>query len=208
MGLINPTMPVVGQDHATEDPKTRNALIAIRNEINGNLDAANVEAGAVIASKLSDALAKVLGVDNGVVDGRGFAEVATSQTYGSTSYGDLATVGPTVSIDVPSNGFVLAYIEASMTPTATGAALIGLYEATDFATPITLLTRAANAGVATLVTEPGGQGVQKSVAVGGFVVIPATAGKRTYTLKYARFGGSGSVTYASRKLWVIGGGPA
>lgn len=211
MGLINPTMPVVGQPHSTEDPKVRNALIAIRNEINGNLDAANLEDGAVTAAKVSNELAKVLGIDNGPTNGRGFAEVATSQTYASGTYGDLATVGPSVTVDVPSNGFVLAYVECALTPGVSpsgGGALVGIREPTDHASTVTVLTRAIDAGTATLVSAAGsGSGVVKSANPGGLVILPASAGTRTYTLKYARYLGSGNVSFANRKLWVIAGGP-
>jgi hypothetical protein len=202
-------MPVVGSPHASEDPKIRNALIALRNTINGNLDADNLANGAVTADKLADALAKALGIDNAAVDGRGFSQVATSQSTSSASYVDLGTAGPSVSIDVPADGFVAVYAEATLTPSSTGAAIVGLQEATDLATPKTILTLGANLSAQTLATDPGTiTGVDKSVTPGGLLLIPATAGRRTYKLQYARFAGSGNVTFANRKLWVIGGGPA
>lgn len=210
MGHVNPIMPVVGQPHASEDPKIRNALIALRNVINGNIDQDNLADGAVTSDKLAGALAKALGVNNTTVDGRGHAAVATSQSTSSSSFTDLATVGPQVSIDVPSDGFVLLYAEVTMTPSANGSAIVGIHEATDNPTPRLILTQAPGAGTQARATDPGsGGGVVLGAggAPGGFLVLPATAGRRTYKMQYHRSGGTGDVTFADRKLWVIGGGP-
>ena len=113
MPAINPTMPVVGSPHSTEDPKIRAALIAIRNAINGNLDMDNWTLGSVEASNLDDDLAAALGINNGSNVGRGYSTVATSQSTTSSSYTDLGTAGPSVTVDVPATGFVMEIGRAS-----------------------------------------------------------------------------------------------
>jgi hypothetical protein len=49
--IVNPTLPTPGQANATEDPDLRNALIAIRDAMNGGLDATNLLAGAITDAK-------------------------------------------------------------------------------------------------------------------------------------------------------------
>lgn len=204
MPEINPTIPVVGFPHTTEDPKTRAALITIRNAINGNLDMDNWTPGSVEASSLDDDLAKSVGIDNGSVSGRDYDFVATSQGTTSSSYTDLATAGPSITLDVPTDGFVLLYAEASITGPSTGSSIVGIYEATDFPSSQLVLLQLAGAS-GTRKTVPGS--ISGTDTVGGFITLPATAGSRTYTLKYARYLGTGTATFASRKLWGMVGGP-
>lgn len=204
MGQISPAIPAIDELNSTADPKIRNALITIRNEINGRLNSDNWEPGSIQAINFSDDLAKLLGIDNGSVDGRGYAAVATSQTTSSTSFADLATVGPQVTVNVPANGIVAVYAEATINPGSGGAALVGLHEPTDQPSAIPILNGLNADGTKTRATVPGSiDGVDKATARGAFLHVPATAGARTYTLKYARVGGSGNVTYSNRKLWVI-----
>lgn len=55
MGTINPSIPTVGQPNSTEDVDIRDGMTTIRDEINGNLDNANIKNAANIAgSKLAD----------------------------------------------------------------------------------------------------------------------------------------------------------
>lgn len=56
MGTINPAIPTVGQPNSTEDVDVRDSLTTIRDEINGNLDNANIKSAANIdGSKLASA---------------------------------------------------------------------------------------------------------------------------------------------------------
>lgn len=208
MPYLTYNIPSVGAPHSTEDPKTRAALGAIKDLFNGNLDDENLADGAVTSAKIADALAEALGINNGTVDGRGYHAVATAQSTSSTSATDLSTVGPTVTVDVPTNGFVYVYAEATLNPASSGgAAIVALYEATDVASVVAIMSNNTGSS-ATFATVPGSTaGVIKASAAGGFLQIPATAGTRTYKLQYARFGGSGNVTFSDRKLWVIAGGP-
>ena len=203
---LNINLPQVGVPHSTEDPKTRAALVSIKNLFNGQLDDENLADGSVTANKLADALAESLGINKTGNAGRAYAAVATSQSTSSASPTDLSTVGPSVTVDVPANGFVYVYAEATLNPASSGgAAIVSLYEATDVANIAILNKTGASA---TFATVPGStMGADKSIAAGGFLQLPATAGSRTYKLQYQRFGGSGNVTFSNRKLWVIAGGP-
>lgn len=56
MGTINPAIPTIGQPNSTEDVDVRDSLTTIRDEINGNLDNANIKSAANIdGSKLASA---------------------------------------------------------------------------------------------------------------------------------------------------------
>jgi len=46
MSLLNLILPIINQPDSTEDPKVNNALIAIQNWANGNVDFSNFAAGA------------------------------------------------------------------------------------------------------------------------------------------------------------------
>src|SRR5437870_2469617 len=59
-----------------------------------------------------------------------YAEVLTEETTTSTSATDLATPGPSLSVDVPPNAMVMIYIEVEL-KTSSGTVAISLYEATD-----------------------------------------------------------------------------
>lgn len=207
MPLLTYNSPVVGSPHSTEDPKVRAALVAIKDLFNGNLDADNLANDAVTGPKLADALAEALGLNKTGNAGRDYVAVATSESTSSSSYTDLSTVGPSVTVDVPADGWVTLFVQCTVTPSSAGIASVGLYEATDYSTPLDVLAAAANSGAQTRVCVPGStEGVNpSSQGPGGFIQLPATAGSRTYTLKYKS--ASGSATFANRKLWVIAGGP-
>lgn len=197
-------LPQVRSPHSTEDPKVRTALSNIKDLFNGNLDADNLAAGAVTATKVGDSLSAALGINNGSNAGRDYATVATSQSTTSSAYADLSTAGPSVTVEVPSDGWVDLYVQCSVTGPTTGSSLVGIYEATDFSSSLTVLLQLAGSS-GTLRSAPGSS--TGSSGVGGWITVPATAGERTYTLKYARFAGSGNATFADRKLWAIARGP-
>lgn len=48
MGLISPTTPTIGAARGDEEVDVRSAIIALLNEFNGNIDNANIKAGAAI----------------------------------------------------------------------------------------------------------------------------------------------------------------
>ena len=199
-------LPAVGAPHSTEDPKVRTALSDLKTLLNGNLDSENLADGAVTADKFADALAEQLGILTSTTNGRGYDAVATEETRTSTSYGDLSTAGPSVSIDVPANGFVYIYAEADIKCSG-HSGYIGLYEATDYGTSQQIM-EVNSASYVERASVPGSSGgTTRSTNLSGFLQVPATTGARTYTLKYKTDSG-GTAYFKNRKLWVIGGGPA
>jgi hypothetical protein len=56
MGLISPTLPTAGSPRGSEEVDTINALQAIVTELNGLLDAANIEDGSITAVELATAV--------------------------------------------------------------------------------------------------------------------------------------------------------
>lgn len=200
------TIPTVGAPHSTEDPKVRTALSDLKTLLNGNLDSENLADGAITADKIADALAEQLGILTSTTNGRGYDAVATEESTTSTSYTDLSTAGPSVSIDVPANGFVYVYAEADIKCDGYSG-YVGLYEATDYASAQAIM-EVNSATYVERASAPGSSGgTTRSTNLSGFIQVPATQGARTYTMKY-KVDSSGTAYFKNRKLWVIGGGPA
>lgn len=89
MALINPTIPTLGDFNATEDPDIRSSLITIRDEINGNLDNANIKpAAGIVPSKIANQTAGQLLIANasGVITG---TAVTGDVTIGSTGFAQI-----------------------------------------------------------------------------------------------------------------------
>ena len=90
MGLINPAIPTVGDNNSTEDPDIRNGMITIRDEINGNIDNANIKAAAqILPAKLQDQTAGKLLLANssGVITATTLTGDVTSDSSGVTTIG-------------------------------------------------------------------------------------------------------------------------
>lgn len=139
---------------------------------------------------------------------RDYATVATAETTASTSWTDLATPGPSVTITVPSNALVLIGIEVASLNDAGSLNQVGVYESTDFA--ITgVADRSETTGYSgTSFQSPQGPGFTATVTTtytdppfSKIAMIPATAGSRTYTLKYATK--TGTATFKNRKIWAL-----
>lgn len=212
MAQINPTLPSIGQPNATEDPDLLSCLTQILAEFNGNIDASNLKAAAGILGtqlastaaldNLGTAIAEALGLNVGSTIRSDYAEVLTSQATGSAGPTDLATVGPTCAVTVPTNGFVAVYASAEINPTGGGEnGTVYLVEATDIPAGVAILSSAV-AGFNFRVTSPSGFGVAAIPQQGGFLIFPATAGLRTFKLQYGRVGGAVSSDFRNRKLWV------
>jgi hypothetical protein len=138
---------------------------------------------------------------------RDYATVATAETTASTTWADLATPGPSVTITVPSNSLVLIGIEVAMLNSTSDNNFVGVYEATDF--PISgAPDLSETTGDSGITTSPQGPGLVATVTTSyttlpfsKIAMIPATAGSRTYTLKYAVIGGT--ATFKDRKIWAL-----
>lgn len=125
---------------------------------------------------------------------RAHAVVATEQATTSNAYANLATVGPSVTLDVPANALVLFVAQADIkfSPGAGGGlqfAVMGIHEATDVAAPASC-GQGSDSSYLTVVTGPDIPGKR-----------PVTPGTRTYTLRYMAYTG-GTATFRNRKLWA------
>lgn len=130
---------------------------------------------------------------------REYAQVLTSQSTSSTTVTDLATVGPTVTLEVPANGLVALLAEVTLTPSGASTGFVYLQEPTDFSAGIQII----NATAGTRQSLPGSSSGQGAGSIpGGPILLRATAGTRTYKLRYAMAPGGTSMAFSARKLWA------
>lgn len=113
------------------------------------------------------------------------ATVNTAQTTVSTTYADLTTVGPSVTLTVPASGAVMVTLTAAVTPTNNNSAFVGL--AIDGTVP-------ANDNQALAMTSTFGQ----STAT---YRVTTTAGSHTFKAVYRVTGGA-AATFAARNIVV------
>jgi hypothetical protein len=126
---------------------------------------------------------------------RGYAEVLTAQSRNNVTPGDLATVGPSVTLTVPTNALVMVMAQITV---GAGAFDINVFLAEDGAEIGHLFT---DTGSVTLYSAPGDD-IGDGVILRGNAtpsLFPASAGSHTYKLTYST---SGSMTFSNRKLWV------
>jgi hypothetical protein len=121
--------------------------------------------------------------------------VATSQTTASTTYTDLATVGPSVTVTIPASGKALVTVTGSLT-NATNAAQSNMGFAITGAT-----TQAASDTQALVVKNGGAQAilVQGSAT---FFISGLNTGSTTFTAKY-RVSASSTGTFVNRSIIVV-----
>ena len=205
----NVTLPITSRT-SSDDNDFQDVLDndeAIVNVVNGNIASTNLADGSVTTAKIadgavtSDKLAGSIGTGDATA---GFDDVATEETTTSTSYTDLSTAGPSVTITVPTNGFVKVFAEVQM-KTSAGTCRVGLYEATDLSTPADILASTAT-DYETRRTTPSVDTGLTTITRAGSLDFPATAGSRTYTLKYKT--SSGTASFKARKLWVVAFDPS
>jgi hypothetical protein len=193
MGIINPTIPTIGDPNSSEDSDIRQAIIDIVTAINGNLDSTNVN-----ISSIASALSALGGIS---ITGD-YSEVLTEQTTTSTTWTDLATVGPSVTVNATTNGLLLVGTSVGILNTTGGiSAYVGVNVTTDRVISGTTPASLTDERYGEIILERH-DNVYSALDVTGFKVIPITAGSRTVSLKYARPTG-GTATYKNRKLWVL-----
>lgn len=117
--------------------------------------------------------------------------VATSQGTASTTYADLATVGPAQSALTGTTAIITIGCYASNT----GANLLRIAVAVSGASTI-----AAADGNGTLITGPAA-GIAE-ILFRSFVITGLTAGSNTFTMKYSVSAGTG--TFVNRDITVVG----
>jgi hypothetical protein len=132
----------------------------------------------VTADLLNGAISDVFG------DFLGSHNVATSQNTTSTSYTDLATVGPTTTI------------------TSRGTKALVIWACTQFTTSGSCATSAAVSGATTVAAADshGTVGSDAGRVAIGWAFFTINPGSNTYTLKYRVSGGTG--TFLDRRMLV------
>jgi hypothetical protein len=138
---------------------------------------------------------------------RGYAQVNTLESTSAGAGGaDLATVGPSVTLTVPTNGLVAVFaaVDIDGSGSASGADIYLLEDgaAIDLSVPIIHTDTSSTQTWYTSVdvTAPAGSCGTNSRVVAGWLTFPASAGSHTYKLRYATNGGSSS--FSDRRLWV------
>lgn len=119
------------------------------------------------------------------------ATVATSQTTTSTSFADLATVGPTATLTTGANAIVT--LTANFTNTGTNNQCIMAYAISGATT-----LAATSATSASFYTQTSLNSAQLSAT---YLQTGLTAGSNTFTAKYAVNSGTG--TFAFRNIIVM-----
>jgi hypothetical protein len=122
-----------------------------------------------------------------------YAEIATSQSITNTSFVDLATVGPEVTVIVPASGKIFISFGANMTVGTSGNSSRMTYALSG------ANTVAASDSVSLRAIHSATTGT--SAYVTG-IISGLNPGSTTVTMKY-RSGPSGSATWSARTLTVI-----
>jgi hypothetical protein len=120
--------------------------------------------------------------------------VATSQTTTSTTYTDLTTVGPSVTVTIPASGNALVTVTGSLTDSASaGQANMG-FAISGASTQAATDTRA-------FVVKSGGAQLILVQGSATFFLSGLTAGSTTFTAKYRVSAGTG--TFVNRSIIVV-----
>lgn len=128
-----------------------------------------------------------------------FDHFDAEQTIVATGYADLPGGSPSVSVTVPTNGMVTLFVQGELKGDNTNALNLGLYEATDLATPQTIFNRSANTFAVVRTAANSANGV--TTALSSWLAYPATGGKRTYKLQGKVAAGAGGFS-RNLKLWA------
>ena len=157
----------------------------------------------VINKDYDSPLAEVVGmsIDSGSTR-RDSATVATEESTASTTWADLTTPGPSVTLTIPSNGLVLVAVTAQLLITGGVVAHIGVHAATDYSLANdTEDATSGSVGTGEILISTS-RSTYNTNAFHALTILPATAGSRTYTMKY-KSSGAGTLTAQNRKLWVV-----
>ena len=146
-----------------------------------------VAGNVLTAAQLNDSFDAVYKVRNITA-----ATVATSQTTASSSYTDLATAGPSVTVTTTTKALVIltAYLTGNV-----GAEEYFMSVAVSGATTIA----AADTQALRIDISTANEGTQMSVVY----PVTLTAGSNTFTAKYRRGGPAGTLTASDRNITVI-----
>ena len=112
--------------------------------------------------------------------------------------------GPSATVKVPEGGMVAIQAEAAMRATGSNAARVYLYEPSMIPTPV-MIHRSESNEFQLRVSTPGvgaADGVTSRVR-GGWIVMPAPAGTKTFQLRYSTSGGTAIFKDRALRVAVI-----
>jgi hypothetical protein len=141
-------------------------------------------------------------IDGGIaprdLDLLGKSTVAAEESTESDSPTDLATVGPSVTVNVPSSGMIA--VRAQVQLKAEGGGLAAVYLNCGFGA-FAGLVRTTSPTYVTRNTLPGN--VDGTDGNAGWVLLDLDPGSHTCRLVYTHEGVSGTAFFMGRKLWVM-----
>ena len=202
MATISVSLPSDGTTADVSDYNT--PITTIVNEVNGNLDNANIKTGAAIAtSKLADdagiTTAKIAAgaVTSAKTDFTPqVSEVDTAEGTTSTSYTNLATTGPAVTITVPSSGKIWLSFGSLIANSVSGGSS---YMALDISGANTVAAGATKYEVRMSAANNAYQTCAKS-----FLVTGLTPGSTTFTAKYKVSANTGTYSFRHISAFQVG----
>lgn len=174
---------------------TVDSIAGHTNSTTGNIYGVGITAGQITStsSVLGAALTNSSVTASKIALGVQTSSVATSEQTSSTSYTDLPTVGPSVTVTIGANGLALVCLLATMNSDTANA---NCYMSVLGSGSNTVATSDAQA---IQITTPSGGGLYSVSSV--FVLTGLTAGTTTFKAQYRV--GSHTGTFASRRLAVI-----
>lgn len=183
MSTISPAQ--INDGDAVTAASVNSPINTIANDYNGNITASNLASNAVTTAKITNATVTA----DKLATGASSALVATSQTTTSTSYADLATTGPAVTVIIGANGLALISIYAGINNS--GANFTGMSFAISGASTQAAADNFSIVYNGTLVIRESGV----------FLLTGLTPGSTTFTAKYIVNAGTG--TFQDRRIAVI-----
>jgi hypothetical protein len=127
VGLINPSLPIVGQPNSSEEPKIvtfESQLLAL---VNGNLDDANIAPAGLSAASLALTEQQKLGLNDGAQVGRGKSIIATTESRSNVAYGTLTTPDQVSGLVLPTDGLIVVTYQATWQESVNGAARAAIF---------------------------------------------------------------------------------
>jgi hypothetical protein len=123
---INPSIPVVGQPDATEEPKIVTALTQLVAAVN-DVDSAQITDGVIQSEDLQSALNDKLGLSAGTTVRRGVSIIAATESRTNVAYGTLTTPDQVSGIVLPTNGKIRIAYQATWQESVAGAARAAIF---------------------------------------------------------------------------------
>lgn len=166
-----------------------NQVNTIVNDYNGNITAANLASSSVTTAKITNSTVTADKLSTGATQ----TLIATSESTASTSYTDLATVGPSVTVTIGVNGLALLTITVQQSNSAGTAVTYTSYVASG------ANTIAASDNTALVFVSPANNNALQASYTA--LLTGLTAGSTTFKMQYRCNGSIGS--WLNRRLAVI-----